>query len=169
VQGRRSRAQRSDERWAMDLTHVPCGVDGWGHLSAIIDCRDREVTGYEFALRGRAERALEEAFLARFRTLRPYGPTPVVRSDMAWFFKAGVFAPPVAIPVCARSSSRLIHPSKTASSNASFVVSKKSVFGSVTSAGVDPFSWTVLGIKEEGVSNAAKPSTISRGIPPADH
>jgi putative transposase len=27
VQGRRSRAPRSDERWAMDLTHVPCGAD----------------------------------------------------------------------------------------------------------------------------------------------
>ena len=37
VQGLKSRAQRSDERWAMDLTHVPCGVDGWGHLTAVID------------------------------------------------------------------------------------------------------------------------------------
>src|SRR5215469_18846045 len=53
VQGLKSRAQRSDERWAMDVTHVPCGSDGWGHLTAVIDCHDREVTGYEFALRGR--------------------------------------------------------------------------------------------------------------------
>jgi putative transposase len=68
----------------MDMTHVPCGADGWGHLTAVIDCHDREVTGYEFALRGRAkeaERALEEAGLARFGTLRPAGSTPVVRSD----------------------------------------------------------------------------------------
>ena len=74
VQGRRSRAQRSNERWAMDLTHVSCGADGWGHLTAVIDCHDREVPGFEFALRGRAkkaERALEEACLARFGTLRP--------------------------------------------------------------------------------------------------
>ena len=28
VQSRRSRAQRSDERWAMEVTHVPCGADG---------------------------------------------------------------------------------------------------------------------------------------------
>jgi len=73
VQGRRSRAQRSDERWAMDVTHVACGADGWGHLTAVIDCHDREVNGFEFALRGRAkeaERALEEACLARFGTLR---------------------------------------------------------------------------------------------------
>ncbi|MBV8139465.1 MAG: IS3 family transposase [Deltaproteobacteria bacterium] len=29
VQGLKSRAQRSDERWAMDVTHVRCGADGW--------------------------------------------------------------------------------------------------------------------------------------------
>jgi hypothetical protein len=43
---------------------------------SIADARDREVTGYEFALRGRAkeaERALEEACLARFGSLRPDG------------------------------------------------------------------------------------------------
>ena len=52
VQGRRrSRAQRSDARWAMDVTHVPCGADGWGHLTAVIDCHDREVNGFEFASR----------------------------------------------------------------------------------------------------------------------
>ena len=57
-------------------THVACGDDGWGHLTAVIDCYDLEVTGYEFALRGRAreaERALEEACLARFGTVRPEG------------------------------------------------------------------------------------------------
>jgi putative transposase len=94
VQGRRSRAQQSDERWAMDVTHVPCGADGWGHLTAVIDCHDREVNGYEFALRGRAkeaERALEEACLARFGTLRPHGPTPVVRSDNGLIFQSRRF------------------------------------------------------------------------------
>jgi hypothetical protein len=42
------------------------------------------VPGYEFAVHGRAreaERALEEACLARFGTLRPEGSTPVIRSD----------------------------------------------------------------------------------------
>lgn len=94
VQGLNSRAQRSDERWAMDLTHVPCGTDGWGHLTAVIDCHDREVTGFEFALRGRAkeaERALEESCLARFGTLRPAGPTPVVRSDNGLIFQSRRF------------------------------------------------------------------------------
>jgi putative transposase len=94
VQGRRSRAQRSNERWAMDVTHVPCGADGWGHLTAVIDCHDREITDFEFSLRGRAkeaERALEEACLARFGTLRPDGSTPVVRSDNGLIFQSRRF------------------------------------------------------------------------------
>ena len=94
VQGLKSRAQRSNERWAMDLTHVPCGADGWGHLTAVIDCNDREITGFEFALLGRAkeaERALEEACLARFGTLRPTGLTPVVRRDNGLIFQSRRF------------------------------------------------------------------------------
>jgi transposase InsO family protein len=74
VQGRRSRAQQSNERWAMDLTQVPCRADGSGASDAVIDGHGCEVTGFEFALRGRAkeaERALEEACLARFGTLVP--------------------------------------------------------------------------------------------------
>ena len=83
VQGRRSRASRSNERWAMDVTHIDCGADGWAHLAAVIDCHDRELVGYEFARRGRAkeaERALEAACIDRFGTLRPDGDTPVLRS-----------------------------------------------------------------------------------------
>jgi putative transposase len=94
VQKRRSRARRSDIRWAMDVTHVPCGADGWGHLAAVIDCHDREIVGYEFALRGRAkeaERALEEACIRRFGTLRPAGETPVVRSDNGLIFQSRRF------------------------------------------------------------------------------
>jgi putative transposase len=58
----------------MDVTHL--WQDGWAHLAAIIDCHDREVIAYEFALRSRAkeaERAVEAACLARFGTLRPVG------------------------------------------------------------------------------------------------
>src|ERR1700728_2006361 len=78
----------------MDVTHVPAGADGWGHLIPVIDCHDREVNVFEFALRGRAkeaERALEEACLARFGTLRPPGPTPVVRSDNGLIFQSRRF------------------------------------------------------------------------------
>ena len=76
------------------MTHVFCGRDGWAHLAAVIDCHDREVIGYEFALRGRArdaERAVEEACLARLGTLRPSGPTPTVRSDNGLIYQSRRF------------------------------------------------------------------------------
>src|SRR5262249_35618249 len=94
VQGRRSRATRSNERWAIDLTHIDCGADGWAHFAAVIDCHDRELVGYEFARRGRAkeaERALEAACIERFGTLRPEGSTPVVRSDNGLIFQSRRF------------------------------------------------------------------------------
>ena len=50
--------------------------------------------GWEFALRGRAreaERALEQACLARFGTLRPVGPTPTLRSDNGLIFQSRRF------------------------------------------------------------------------------
>jgi putative transposase len=94
VQGRRSRASRSNERWAMDVTHIDCGADGWAHLAAVIDCHDRELVGYEFARRGRAkeaERALEAACIDRLGTLRPDGGTPLLRSDNGLIFQSRRF------------------------------------------------------------------------------
>lgn len=94
VAKRRSVAQHSNERWALDATNIDCGADGWGHLVAVIDCHDREIVGYEFALRGRAkeaERALEMACLARFGTLRPQGAVPVIRSDNGLIFQSRRF------------------------------------------------------------------------------
>jgi putative transposase len=94
VRGRISRAPVSNQRWAMDVTHIPCGSDGWGHLTAVIDCHDRELIGFEIALRGRAkeaERAIEEACINRFGTLRPPGPTPTVRSDNGLIFQSRRF------------------------------------------------------------------------------
>lgn len=94
VRGWRSRADASNQRWAMDVTHIPCGTDGWAHLTTVIDCHDREVIGYEFALRGRAkeaERALEAACLHRFGTLRPQGAVPIVRSDNGLIFQSRRF------------------------------------------------------------------------------
>jgi putative transposase len=77
----------------MDVTHIPCGQDGWAHLAAGIDCHDREVIGYEFALRSRAkeaERAVEVACLQRFGTLRPVG-APMLRSDNGLIFQSRRF------------------------------------------------------------------------------
>jgi putative transposase len=89
-----SQARRSNERWAMDVTHVACGQDGWGHLTAVIDCFDREIIAYEFSMRGRAreaERAIEAACIERFGTLRPTGLTPVIRSDNGLIFTSRRF------------------------------------------------------------------------------
>ena len=94
VRGWRSQTAASNQRWAMDVTHIPCGADGWAHLTTVIDCHDREVIGYEFALRGRAkeaERALEAACLSRFGTLRPQGAVPIVRSDNGLIFQSRRF------------------------------------------------------------------------------
>ena len=89
VKCKRSIADRSNQRWAIDMTHVYCGKDGWAHLVAVIDCHDRELIGWEFALRGRsreAERALEAACIKRFGTLRVAKGGPVIRSDNGLVF-----------------------------------------------------------------------------------
>jgi len=94
VQRKKSVAHRRNERWALDATHIDCGADGWGHLVAVIDCYDREIIGWEFAMRGRAneaERALEMACLARFGTLRPRGDVPTIRSDNGLIFQSQRF------------------------------------------------------------------------------
>ncbi len=94
VRRKKSVATHRNERWALDATHIDCGADGWGHLIAVIDCYDREIIGYEFALRGRAneaERALEMACLARFGTLRPNGEVPIIRSDNGLIFQSRRF------------------------------------------------------------------------------
>jgi putative transposase len=74
----------------MDVIHIPYGQDGWAHLAVVIDCHDREIVGYEFALRSRAkeaERALEAACLARFGMLRFTGAS-VLRSDNGLIFQS---------------------------------------------------------------------------------
>jgi hypothetical protein len=111
VQGLRSRVQRSDERWAIDMTHMPCGTDGWGHLTAVIDCPDREVTGFELAYAAAPRkpnarsRKLAWHVLAPFvgRVRRPWCVATTVRSS-----GRGVSVRPVVIIGCARSSSRRI-------------------------------------------------------------
>lgn len=88
-----SAADASDERWATDLTRVDCGVDGWGHFVGVIDCHDRQLVGWELALRGRAReavRALEAACIKRFGCLRPSKP-PILRSDNGKVFIAKAY------------------------------------------------------------------------------
>jgi putative transposase len=94
VQASASRTDKNYRRWAMDMSHVDCGRDGWAYLVSVIECCNRELVGWEFALRGRAkeaERAIEGACIARFGTLRPTGQTPVVRSDNGLVFQSRRF------------------------------------------------------------------------------
>lgn len=85
VQGRRSVAPSSNARWAIDLTHVYCGEDGWGHLAAIIlPPRPARVAGWQFSLRGRAREA-ERALECAFRRKRSASPGfSIARSRRPW-------------------------------------------------------------------------------------
>ena len=79
----------------MDLTHIYCGADGWGHLAAIIDCHDREIVGYEFSpARPRpGGRARPRGGLPALASA-PSGPTArrrSIRSDNGLIFTARRF------------------------------------------------------------------------------
>src|SRR6202044_4160746 len=116
-----------------EVTRIPRGADGSGHLTAVIDCHEREVTGYEFALRGRAreaERALEEACLARFGTLRPEGSTPVIRSDNGLIFQSRRFRAACRDYHLAQEFITPYTPEQNGLIERFFAASKKSVYGS---------------------------------------
>lgn len=94
VQARTSVTHSLNTRWAIDVTHFPCGRDGLAHMVGVIDCCNREIVGYEISVRSRAneaERALEAACIKRFGTLRPEGVTPVIRSDNGLIFQSRRF------------------------------------------------------------------------------
>lgn len=68
AQGWTSRSSKPNERWAVDATHVFCGRDGWCHLTAIIDCWDRNIVGWRLSKTGVAKIAaatLEDALRSR--------------------------------------------------------------------------------------------------------
>jgi putative transposase len=90
VQQLRSRTTKLNERWAIDTTHIMCGVDGWCHLTAIIDCCNREIIGYRFSQRGIAKvaaGALEDALSIR----KPVTTQLTLRSDNGLVFGAKDF------------------------------------------------------------------------------
>ncbi len=66
--GLRSASNRVNQRWAIDTTHIFCGLDGWCHFTAIIDSYDRHIVGWRFSKRGIAKvaaGALEDALKER--------------------------------------------------------------------------------------------------------
>ena len=93
VKGWGSRTTEIDTRWAIDTTHILCGKDGWAHLTAIIDCCDRTVTGWRFSTSGSSDiatAALEDAL--RSRGLKPGLENDlVIRSDNGLVFGSKKF------------------------------------------------------------------------------
>ena len=84
AQGRPFDVTRPNQLWQTDMTSLWCGEDGWGYLTAVMDCYDRSILGWSLTLRCRARDftpALEQAWAEAW----PYAPeTPpevVLRHD----------------------------------------------------------------------------------------
>jgi len=45
----RTKADRSNELWGIDMTYIWCGEDGWAYMHAVIDHYDKELLGYQFS------------------------------------------------------------------------------------------------------------------------
>ena len=90
----KSIAAHPNHRWATDLAMVHCGKDGWCVFVPVIDCCTREVLGSALEETGRAktaERALEEALLQRFGTLRNAPSGMRIRHDNGLVFGSRQF------------------------------------------------------------------------------
>lgn len=89
VKASSSVASQPNQRWATDLAMIHCGKDGWCVFVPVIDCCTREILGHALELTGKAktaERALEEALLARFGTLRSAPVDMKLRHDNGLVF-----------------------------------------------------------------------------------
>jgi putative transposase len=89
-----SKTQAVNERWAIDMTRVWCGQDGWGTLAAVIDTCNREIVGFRLFSSGKsqtAEAALQEGLVYRFGYLRQLNKPIVLRSDNGLVFSSKSF------------------------------------------------------------------------------
>lgn len=99
VKHRKSVTTRPDERWATDIALVHRGMEGWCAFVPVIDCCTRQVLGWELAATAKArtaERALENALLARFGHCRSAPQGLVVRHDNGLVFGSKRYGAPVA-------------------------------------------------------------------------
>ena len=81
-------------RWAIDMTRVWCGSDGWSNLSAVIDTCTREILGFRLSKSGKSktsEAALQEAIIYRFGRLKKLDKSIVIRSDNGLVFSSKSF------------------------------------------------------------------------------
>lgn len=87
-----SKAERSNQRWAIDNCSIFCGIDGWCPLTAIIDCHDRCIVGWRLSKSGISKNAasvLEDALIARAGEIRQ--GDLMLRSDNGLIFGAKAF------------------------------------------------------------------------------
>ena len=83
-----------NQRWAIDMTRVWCGSDGWTTLAAVIDTCSREIVGYRLSSSGRAstaEAALQEGLIYRFGRLKQLQKPIMLRSDNGLVFTSKSF------------------------------------------------------------------------------
>jgi len=89
VEGKKSKAEAPNQRWATDLCRVWAGRDGWASLALVIDCHTRELLGWHLSRSGKAttaSSALEQALIARFGTLGRVPASFLLRSDNGLVF-----------------------------------------------------------------------------------
>lgn len=82
-------AAEPNQRWSTDIALVDCGVDGWCVFVPVLDCCTRECLGWALERTARtrtAERALEEALLARFGWVRGAPAGMALRHDNGLVF-----------------------------------------------------------------------------------
>jgi len=83
-----------DRRWAIDMTRVWCGNDGWSTLAAVIDTCTREIVGFRLSSSGKAktaEAALQEGLIYRFGRLKRLEVSIMLRSDNGLVFSSQSF------------------------------------------------------------------------------
>ena len=89
-----SKSSMPNERWAIDMTRVWCGSDGWSTLAAVIDTCTREIVGFRLSKSGiakTAEAALQEGIIYRFRYLQKLNNSITLRSDNGLVFTSKSF------------------------------------------------------------------------------
>ena len=89
-----SKSSMPNERWAIDMTRVWCGSDGYSTLAAVIDTCTREIVGFRLSKSGKAttaEAALQEELIYRFGRLKRLQQPITLRSDNGLVFTSKSF------------------------------------------------------------------------------
>lgn len=98
AKGWKSATHMPNHRWAIDTSHFSTEKDGWCHITAVIDCCDRQIVGWRVSKSGKADvaaAALEDAIVRR----RPK-PGLRLRSDNGLVFASGKFCKTAQLAGC---------------------------------------------------------------------